>query len=134
MDISSGNTTSETATDIFGRYYFPLVPPGKYEVHWSAQKGWRSGQLKEQFLVKQNISYPLPIVLIPQKGRKTYVGQVNLIGGSASFFNEYYGIQSMPLIKYGQKENQRANTYGQFAISSASKSASISVSNISENI
>ncbi len=128
VNEDSKKTVAKVSTDIIGRYYFPKVDPGKYKIVWDQQNGWAAGELKQSFELKNSILYADQIKLVAIKGNRVYTGIVTMNNGSAAFFNEYHGIQSMPVVLDISKTiSQRTDVNGQFAISTIDREINVAL-------
>lgn len=126
VSMNTNTTVANVETDIFGRYYFPKVKPDTYVIEWDDQNGWAAGKTKQVFDIKDKILYADQIHPEAQENHTIYTGIIAMKNGSAAYFNEYYGIQSMPVIQNEDRSiKQRTDASGQFAISIKDRSINV---------
>ena len=74
----SGADSAVVTTDFFGRYRFPHQPPGTYQLHWKAQRGWAAGVHPDQIVIDNGSRFPVPAQLRPDERTGVIVGRVTL--------------------------------------------------------
>lgn len=90
----TGKVAATRKTDLFGRYMFPPVPAGTYELAWDRQRGWDAGRHPDPVVVTGDTQYPRPVELRPEKGRGVVSGRVRLgDGGSPWYASPFFAVE-----------------------------------------
>jgi hypothetical protein len=90
---ASGVDGPAISTDLFGRYRFPHQPPGTYELHWKAQRGWAAGQLKDLIVISSGPRFPLSAQVFPAEIGGVIFGRVTLgDGGTPWSYDELFNV------------------------------------------
>ncbi|HEX6203969.1 MAG TPA: carboxypeptidase regulatory-like domain-containing protein [Thermoanaerobaculia bacterium] len=90
----TGEVAATRRTDLFGRYMFPPLPAGTYELAWERQRGWAAGRHPDPVVVTGDTQYPRPVELHPEKGHGVVSGRVRLAdGGSPWYASPYFDVE-----------------------------------------
>jgi hypothetical protein len=90
---ATGVDSQAVSTDLFGRYRFPHQPPGTYELHWKAQRGWAAGQLKDLIVISSGPRFPVPARIFPGESGGVIFGRVTLgNGGTPWSYDELFNV------------------------------------------
>lgn len=124
-NLGTGETAEPQRTDLFGRYMFPPVAPGTYELAWKEQRGWAAGKHPDEVVVTADTQYPRPVEIQPAKGLSVVTGRVRLAdGGSPWYASPFFGVLRFAQVAArggagGEAEPVRANFAGDYALAVA---------------
>lgn len=123
LKAAGGKVVAAQRTDLFGRYMFPSVPAGRYELAWERQRGWAAGRHPDPVVVTSLTQYPLMAEIRPEKGLAVVSGRVRLAdGGSPWYANPFFDIVRFARVEAvgddpgGAAEPVRANFAGDYAL------------------
>ncbi len=92
-NTSNGVDSAPVTTDLSGRYYFPLQPPGTYQLRWNAQHGWAAGAHPDPLVIASGPRYPSPAQIHQAPSSGVVFGRVTLgDGGTAWSYDELFGV------------------------------------------
>jgi hypothetical protein len=78
--------SAPVVTDLFGRYLFPVQPPGHYVLRWDAQLGWAAGQHPTPIVIGSSTQYPVPARVAPDKLSGVIYGRVTFADSNSPWF------------------------------------------------
>lgn len=132
-NMVTNKDSSPERSDMMGRFRFPKVENGRYELRWNAQKGWAAGTFPDPVIVSGHIFYAESATLQPEKGKFVLTGNVKLADGTSPwFYSEEHGVVKAATItsmdtgtNKALSEPVLANFAGQFAIAGLDRRAKL---------
>ncbi|MEO8066481.1 MAG: hypothetical protein ABI599_02185 [Flavobacteriales bacterium] len=135
VNMGTNAESAPVTTDLFGRYYFPVQPPGTYQLRWKAQHGWAEGVLKQEIVIRSATKHPNTAAVVPDKKGLMVFGSVKLADGGSPYFSAVYFdkpktalVTVMDMMRAGEiAQPARVNAYGDYAIAGVPRGTEASI-------